>query len=143
MINRLIFSDFVDLSDFEFEEPPQVERRGPGRPPLKVTNPLDLLPREVYLTDKGRPKAWLEDCLTGVIRSLGNQDSRLVDTGRYVSLWKVLQALILLKGDLTPKRVAEALRMSANASWRVVKAIELAGPFIVRGAAKLHRNRSE
>ncbi len=138
MINRLIFSDFVDLSDFEFEEPPQVERRGPGRPPLKVTNPLDQLPKEVYLTDKGRPKAWLEDCLTGVIRSLGNQDSRLVDTGRYVSLWKVLQALILLKGDITPKRVAEALRMSANASWRVVKAIELAKPFIIRESTNIH-----
>jgi hypothetical protein len=136
MINRLIFSDFIDLSDFDFEESPQVERRGPGRPPLKVTNPLDQIPKEVYLTDRGRPKAWLEDCLTGVIRSLGNKDSRLVDTGRYVSLWKVLQALILLKGDLTPKRVAEALRMSANASWRVVKAIELAGPFIFRFKAK-------
>lgn len=86
-----------------------------------------------YLTDRGRPKAWLEDCLTGVIRSLDNQDRLLVDTGRYVSFWKVLQALILLKGDITPKRVAEALRLSPDASWRVVKAIELAGPFIVRG----------
>jgi hypothetical protein len=139
MINRLIFSDWVDLSGFEFEESPQVERRGPGRPPLKVTNPLDLIPKEVYLTERGRPKAWLEDCLTGVIRSLGNQDSRLVDTGRYVSFWKVLQALIFLKGDITPKRVAEALRLSPDAGWRVVKAIELAGPFIVRSVLKLQR----
>lgn len=107
----------------EIHEAPPARTR--GRPPLTVKNPLDDVPFDKFITPEGQPKIWLDDVLTGAIRALACKDVRKTTRNDYVSKSKVLKALCVLSGSITPKRVAEALFVSRDTGWRITSAIAL------------------
>lgn len=132
--------DFVDLFDDETDltdSDPGPSIRTRGRPPLTVKNPLDHVPESAYLDEDGSPLIWLDDILTGSIRSVGERDQRATTKSPYVGLMKVVRVLNALPGDLTPKRVSAALGVSYDIGWRIVSVIGFAALHIER-ALKSH-----
>jgi hypothetical protein len=125
------------LSFFDFEEMPLDETkppssRGRGRPPLTVQNPLDDVEATLYTNSEGLPRVWIDDCLIGSIRAVGERDSRETSKKNYVSLNKVFRVLCSMRGGITPQRVAIALGVHRQYAWKIVKVIEFASWSIER-----------
>ena len=123
MHEELDIFEFLEVEDITQAHPSQRKR---GRPPLTVNNPLDEVPRKLFINTEERPQVWLDDCLMGAIRACGTRDKRLIDPSKYVSQSKVFKTLVGLRGSLTPKRVASALGVSEQTGWRIVSVIKFA-----------------
>jgi hypothetical protein len=139
MLDQIDLFEYLDIEDLAVDTQITPAPKARGRPPLKVLNPLDDVPPEQYANSEGRPFVWLDDCLMGAIRACGTRDSRLVDTSKYVSQYKVFKTLSHLRGELTPKRVAQALGVSLQTGWRIVSVIGFASFSIERDLKRPNR----
>ena len=132
MEKQLEFFTLLDFEECFLENEVPPSPRGRGKPPVSIKNPLNGIPASSFMSLEGRPHIWLDDCLMGAIRTLGIKDSRATSTKNYVSLNKVFTVLCSMPGEITTPRVRDALGVSRDYAWRIVKVIEFASWSIER-----------
>lgn len=140
MIDQLDLNEFLEVDNIfpEYDDYVPPKRRGPK--PKLIRNPLDDIPNYTYVNREGRPRVWLDDCLTGAIRAYGTEkDKRLQDPTKYVSFNKVFKVLLNLRGEISSSRVIDALGVCRDTAWRIMSVIEFATFSIKRELAKPSR----